>query len=207
MAKTFRFFGFVSWAMIAVGVFSIVTGFFSLIGFSEAISDKIGDETLFNFINGGAYFMLCGAIHVVAGFLGLRRLTQNFKAYTCIIMGMFTLAWQLAAFIYLFTMQYISIRAALMVILPIIYLTAIILTELKVRLTPTNANGEENQTPAKKTFVVKHIFGNFNFSFKRKNLEIPVFGEKRKMRRFNGFQMQGKRRKQRRITMRKFTKR
>lgn len=209
MTKTQRFFRFTSWAMVAVGLFSVVTGFFSVLGFSELIADKVGEETLFSFINGGAYFMLCGMIHILAGSLGIRRIKGKIKGIVCILIGIFTLAWQLAAFIYLFTLSYLSIRAALMVILPIIYLTLIIAAELQRRLVPAQSAGSsDDQTPTKKTFVVKDIFGNFNFTFKRKSFDFQLYEGKRKnSKHFNGFNFGNKRRKTKRISMRKFKRR
>lgn len=206
MSKTHRFLYFTSWAMIAVGIFSIVTGIMSLLGFSELISDKIGDISLMTFLDSGSYFILCGAIHVASGICGLRRLENKLKSLICIFIGIFTLAWQLAAFIYLFTLGFLSIRAALMVVLPIIFLVLLIASELKVRLMAPQSDAKDEPRTGK-VFVPKQLFGNFNFTFKRKTLDIPVFEGKRRTRKFGGFNFGGKRRTGRRIRMRKFKKR
>ncbi len=192
MNTTHRLFQGVTWAIIAVGIFSIITGLLSLLGFSDAISDKLGDETLLSFLSSGTYFIICGAIHVFAGIVGLFRAKNKVTSKLCIFTAIFTLAWQLAAFIYLLTLGFLSIRSAAMVILPFIFLIILIVREFKIRLAPTKAD-EEAQVDTNKSFVVKNFFGNFKFSFKRKSVNKPKFSGKRKSKSFKKVKL-GKRR-------------
>lgn len=194
MSKIYRFFKFTAWAMIVVGAFSILTGFLSLVGITSASVDKMSGQSMFNFINSGVYFMLCGVIHIAAGIMGFARLKGHLNGPFCIIFGVFTLAWQLAAFIYLFTLYYISVRIALMVVLPVIYLFAIIVAELKIRLAPSKNAQNKNQADSAKTFVVKNAFKDVKFSYKRKSVNKPKFEGKRHSNKFKGMKIRGKRR-------------
>lgn len=185
----------VTWGMIAVGAFSIITGFISFIGYSDVISDLTGNTTMFNFINGGPYFMLCGVIHIIAAYFGMRFIKKQLSSVLCIAIGIFTLAWQLAAFIYLLTEGLLSLRAAMMVIFPIVYLTLVIILEVRERTTLVDEAGETNNN--KKAVPVKRNFFDFNFSFKRKTFNGIHLEGKRKSRRFDGFRFSRKRRKSR----------
>lgn len=179
MIKARSLFQVITWAIIAVGAFSIITGLLSLIGFSDAISDKLGTETLLIFLNSGTYFIICGAIHLLDGFVGICRIKNRVSSKICIFFGIFTLAWQLAACIYLLTLGFISLRSVSMVILPFIFLIIIITTEFKIRFAPAKA-GEDAQVDSNKSFVVKDFFGGLKFSFKRKTVNKPKFSGKRK---------------------------
>ena len=128
MLKSNRVLMITSFAMIFIGIFSIVTGLMSVLGYSEIINDYIGDKELFNFINGGVYFMICGAIHIFVSLLALNRIKNSQSKLICVVAGLFTLAWQLAAFIYLLTLSFLSLRAGIMVIFPIVYLTVSIIS-------------------------------------------------------------------------------
>jgi hypothetical protein len=187
--------------MIVVGIFSIVTGFIALTGHSDWLSDKAGEQTFFNFINGGIYFMLCGAIHIVAAYLGFVRNKKALNSSVCIAMGIFTLAWQLAAFIYLFMEGYISIRVAAMVILPIAYLTSVIIIEVQARTSLNRENDNKQETQKALPFKKNHF--NFNFSFKRKNFKGFSFSGKRKSKKIGSINLPGKRRSGVRLRMRK----
>lgn len=193
MLKSNRVLMVTSFAMIIIGIFSMVTGFMSVIGYSEMINDYVGDKELFNFINGGAYFMLCGAIHIFVSLLALSRIKNARSKLICVAVGLFTLAWQLAAFIYLLTLSFLSLRAGLMVIFPIVYLTASIISSVKERTSLVNEKGESDQ-PHKKIATPKD-FLNFQFSFKRKNIDgLFSFRGKRQSKKIGSVNFSGKRR-------------
>jgi len=164
----------VAYVMIGIGVFSFVTGLMSLLGMSKSIADELGGRTLFRFLNGGLYFMLCGVIHIFVGATAIYLIKKDKSLKICVLLGILTLAWQLAAFIYLFTIDYISIRAAAMVLMPAIYL---IVSGIGVAKEVTAANAKNKDG---KSIRTRKNFLNFNFSFKR--------------RQFGGVHFKGKRR-------------
>jgi len=223
MGKVRRVFRFVSWAMLFVGVFSIVTGIITLLGFSEAISDSMGNRVLFTFINGGAYFMICGAIHIGAGLIGLGYFTSRTTSTTCMLTGMFTIVWQLTAFIYMLTLRFISIRLACMLILPIVYVALLIPIQLVESSSLQKVTSDTDFSKPHKAFVAKRIFSNFKFSFKRKSFITPqarhstktfhinrLFqptGKRRSTNILSFLTFRGKRRNRRSARMRKFTRR
>ena len=193
MLKSNRVLMITSFAMIFIGIFSIVTGLMSVLGYSEIINDYIGDKELFNFINGGVYFMICGAIHIFVSLLALNRIKNSQSKLICVVAGLFTLAWQLAAFIYLLTLSFLSLRAGIMVIFPIVYLTVSIISSVKERTSLVNEAGESDQ-PHKKIATPKDFF-HFNFSFKRKNIDgLFAFKGKRQSKKIGSMNFSGKRR-------------
>ena len=206
MKKSTKVLQITSYAMISVGAFSIVTGIMALLNLSELINDAIGNATLFHFINGGYYFGLCGLIHIAAAVFALHKISAAESKLICIPIGMCILAWQLSAFIYLFTTaRYISIRAGLMTILPMVYLTVSIICTVKDRTEAVNENGEDNHNRQKITS--RKNFFNFNFSFRRKNIgNLQMGGKLPKQRRLQ-INMSGKRHSARMPRMRKFTRR
>lgn len=169
MLKSNRVLQLTALGMVIVGFFSIITGCLSTLGYSDMINDYVGDEKLFNFINGGVYFIICGFIHILVSVLALYRIKKAQSKLICVIIGMLTLAWQLAAFVYLLTLSFLSLRAGLMVIFPAVYLTASIISVVKERTSLVNENGEASVTP-QKVSKPKNFF-NFSFSFKRKNID------------------------------------
>ncbi|MDO5398420.1 MAG: hypothetical protein Q4G33_10870 [bacterium] len=169
MLKSNRVLQLTAFGMIIVGFFSIITGFLSTFGYSDMINDYIGNRELFHFINGGIYFVVCGIIHILVSILALYKIKTKQSKLICIIIGVFTLAWQLAAFVYLLTLSFFSLRAGLMVIFPIVYLTAAISSVVKERISLTDEKGDalsRNQ----RISTPKNFF-EFNFSFKRKNID------------------------------------
>lgn len=169
MLKSNRVLQLTSFGMIAIGIFSVVTGFLSALGYSEMINDYVGDRQLFNFINGGIYFVLCGIIHILVSIFALYRIRNMQSKLICVTIGMMTLAWQLAAFIYLLTLAFISLRAGLMVIFPSVYLTAAIVSSVKERTSLTDEKGE-TVGQRQKISTPKNFF-NFQFSFRRKSID------------------------------------
>lgn len=192
MLKSNKVLMIISFAMIIIGIFSIVTGFMSVLGYSDMINDYVGDKELFNFINGGVYFMLCGSIHIFVSLLAINRVKNSRSKLICVFLGLFTLAWQLAAFIYLLTLSFLSLRAGLMVIFPIVYLTVSIISSVKERTSLVNEKGESDQHH-KKIATPKDFF-KFNFSFRRKNIGgFFNFKGKRQSKKIGSINFYGKR--------------
>lgn len=169
MLKSNRVLQLTSFGMIFIGFFSIVTGFLSALGYSDMLNDYVGNRELFNFINGGVYFVICGIIHVLVSILALYRIKNMQSKLICVIIGMITLAWQLAAFVYLLTLSFISVRAGLMVIFPAVYLTAAIISAVKERVSLIDEKGETVGNH-QKISTPKNFF-KFKFSFRRKNID------------------------------------
>ena len=164
----------VAYVMIGIGVFSFVTGLMSLLGYSASIADELGGRTLFRFLNGGLYFMICGVIHIFVGAAAIYQIKKDKSLRICVLLGVLTLAWQLAAFIYLYTIDRISIRAAAMVLMSAIYL---IVSGIGVAKEVTAANAKDKDGNTIKT---RKNFLNFNFSFKRKHVgKIHMKGKRR----------------------------
>ena len=177
MKKANKILTLVSYIMVAIGLFSIVTGFIAVLGYSDFIADYIGTQKIFNFINGGIYFMICGAIHIATASLAIYKAKKLKPKSLCIVVGIATLAWQLAAFIYLLTINYLSIRAALMVIAPAVYLTVAIICVVNdiISLSEVKQVSDHSQ----KGFATRKNFFAFNFSFKRKEFGGLHFTGKR----------------------------
>lgn len=206
MKKSTRVLKITSYAMIVVGIFSIVTGIMAIFGLSDVINDQIGNATLFHFINGGYYFSLCGIIHIAAAVFALYKILNTESKLLCIPVGLCILAWQLSAFIYLFTTaRLISIRAGLMTILPMVYLTVAVICTVRDRTEAVKENGEDNAERQK--ISSRKNFFNFNFTFKRKNIGSVQFSGKMPKQKKLHINMNGKRRQGKKLMMRKFTKR
>lgn len=182
MEKTKKAFNIISWAMIVVGIFTIVTGIISLLGFSEQIGDSVSELKLFRFLDGAVFFILCGVIHIATGWFGLMLKKDMNSLFFIIALGIFTLAWQFAAFVYLLMMRYISLRIALMVILPFVY----VLLAFIIRMRSVDAKGAKIQINPS-AFIKEHFsirrknIGGFSFNFKRKNVgKVGYHGKRRR---------------------------
>ena len=206
MKKSTKVLQITSYEMAVVGAFSIVTGIMAILNLSDLINDEIGNATLFHFINGGYYFALCGIIHIAAAAFALHKISTAESKLICIPIGLCILAWQLSAFIYLFTTaRFISIRAGLMTILPMVYLTVSIICTVKDKTEAVNENGQDNQNRQK--ISSRKNFFNFNFSFRRKSIGgIHMPGKLPKQKHLH-INMTGKRRSAKMPSMRKFTRR